>query len=567
MAEEPHVIRGINWRETFPFTNIFRAFRVAVHPSKLALGLVALLLLYFGGRMLDMVWLMSPTSRVVDSTAEIRAFHDCMSNPQLGSFSDWKKNTRDGLVNQYAAALQATKVVEDADKAKSEAKDAKRLSDFKKKCVELRDDDVKKSVKARDEALKDAKGDKDKEKKAWDDYYKAVQANYKGASAAVRSAERVQGDGVFITFFNFEAAQVNGVARGVLANNWLDVGGVKDCILNFIVWGPAWAFGAHWLFAIIFGLWLLIIWAVFGGAIARISAVQVAREEKISVRQAIGFSINKFLSFLSAPLIPLVIVFVAGSVVALVGMGLMYVTPLLGILMILALIAGFVMTLLLIGTFGGLNLMYPTVAVEGSDSFDAISRSFSYVFAKPWRMLWYTLVAVVYGALTYVFVRFVVYLSLILTHFFVGWWSVRSADSEYLLWSEMWPKPDFWSMPYQIDFMSLSTLSCISAVIIAFWVYIIIALMGAFVISFYFSANTIIYYLMRKEVDATEMDDVYVEQKDEEVTEPAAAPAAPAAEAAATPGATVAPASPVIETPAAPATPPAAEPPANPPTT
>ena len=40
MADESHVIRGINWRETFPFTQIFRAFRVAIHPTKLILALV-----------------------------------------------------------------------------------------------------------------------------------------------------------------------------------------------------------------------------------------------------------------------------------------------------------------------------------------------------------------------------------------------------------------------------------------------------------------------------------------------------------------------------------------------
>ena len=43
-----------------------------------------------------------------------------------------------------------------------------------------------------------------------------------------------------------------------------------------------------------------------------------------------------------------------------------------------------------------------------------------------------------------------------------------------------------------------------------------IGLLGAFAISFYFSANTIIYYLMRREVDATELDDVYVEQSEDE---------------------------------------------------
>ena len=35
MADEPHVIRGIDWKETFPFITLFRGFRVAIHPSKL----------------------------------------------------------------------------------------------------------------------------------------------------------------------------------------------------------------------------------------------------------------------------------------------------------------------------------------------------------------------------------------------------------------------------------------------------------------------------------------------------------------------------------------------------
>src|SRR3989440_5840949 len=55
------------------------------------------------------------------------------------------------------------------------------------------------------------------------------------------------------------------------------------------------------------------------------------------------------------------------------------------------------------------------------------------------------------------------------------------------------------------------------------WVYLAIGLLGAFAISFYFSANTIIYFLMRHEVDATELDDVYLEQSDDEFAEPAPA--------------------------------------------
>src|SRR5262249_14918748 len=163
-------------------------------------------------------------------------------------------------------------------------------------------------------------------------------------------------------------------------------------------------------------------WSVFGGAIARIAAVHVARDEKISIRQALRFSTSKFLSFLSAPIIPMLIVVAVGLVIA-VG-GVLGNIPFLGPVIVrlfffLALVAGFVMTLVMLGTGGGFNLMYPTIAVEGSDSFDAISRSFSYLYARPWRMAFYSGVAILYGSICYLFVRYFLYLMLSLTHKFV----------------------------------------------------------------------------------------------------------------------------------------------------
>ena len=70
---------------------------------------------------------------------------------------------------------------------------------------------------------------------------------------------------------------------------------------------------------------------------------------------------------------------------------------------------------------GVLNLIYPTLSVEVSDSFDAISRSFSYVYARPWRMLFYTLLLLVYGAVTYLFLTCAMYVLLAGVHVFVGW--------------------------------------------------------------------------------------------------------------------------------------------------
>ncbi|MGD0542302.1 MAG: hypothetical protein ABSB33_12370, partial [Tepidisphaeraceae bacterium] len=55
------------------------------------------------------------------------------------------------------------------------------------------------------------------------------------------------------------------------------------------------------------------------------------------------------------------------------------------------------------------------------------------------------------------------------------------------------------------------------------WVMFLVSFLGAFAISLYFSANTVVYYLMRSEVDSTEMDDVYLEQSEEEL-EPTLSP-------------------------------------------
>src|SRR5207302_2010505 len=156
------------------------------------------------------------------------------------------------------------------------------------------------------------------------------------------------------------------------------------------------------------------------------------------------------------------------------------------------------------------------------DSFDAISRSFSYLYARPWRMAFYSAVAILYGSICYLFVRYFLFLMLTLTHRFVGLFIFRRADNEALLWNTMWPSPStIGRLTYDINYLPLGSGQKIGAFLIMVWVYLAIGLLGAFAISFYFSANTIIYFLMRHEVDATELDDVYLEQTDDEFAETA----------------------------------------------
>lgn len=179
--------------------------------------------------------------------------------------------------------------------------------------------------------------------------------------------------------------------------------------------------------------------------------------------------------------------------------------------------------------------MYPTIAVEGSDSFDAISRSFSYVFARPWRMVFYTAVAIGYGAFTYLFVRFFVWIVLLVTHTFAGLFLSGAESGGTAYWfSQMWPEPGtFFSfkLPYEVNYAGLAWSESVASFLISFWVYLLIALVGAYAISYFLSVSTILYALMRHEVDATEMEDVYVEEMEDDLADiapatPAAAPAA-----------------------------------------
>jgi hypothetical protein len=342
---------------------------------------------------------------------------------------------------------------------------------------------------------------------------------------------------------------------------------------NFVYVGPKWFFCAHPCFAVLFTLWFLILWSVLGGAIARIAALHVARDEKISIRQALRFSTSKALSFFFAPVIPMIILVGLAAALALGGLILFipWVGPIVvGVFFFLALLAAFVMTLVVVGTIGGFNLMYPTVAVEGSDSFDAISRSFSYIFARPWRTIFYSAVALAYGALTYLFVRLFLFILLMLAHASVIWFMKDTSDTAGY-WRQLWPAPTLGGeLGYDIPFKSLGVGGDIAASLIFFWVYLMIALVGAYVVSFYFSANTIIYYLLRREVDATDLDDVYVEQADEEFTEPAPQPAEAATVTTASVTTTVttitppaAPEAPPAPPAASPTEPPAQEPPAD----
>ena len=66
------------------------------------------------------------------------------------------------------------------------------------------------------------------------------------------------------------------------------------------------------------------------------------------------------------------------------------------------------------------------------------------------------------------------------------------------------------------DWGKLGVFEYVSAILIAVWVLLVIGLVWSFLASFYFSASTVIYFLLRRDVDGTDLSEVYTEEDDED---------------------------------------------------
>ncbi|MFH1371700.1 MAG: hypothetical protein ABII09_10515 [Planctomycetota bacterium] len=326
-----------------------------------------------------------------------------------------------------------------------------------------------------------------------------------------RYANAGERTGVFATLWCFGRDKFHGVLRNLFAMN---LPGAMDSIAEYLR-AVKWAVRYHPVYCVIFGVIKLCIVSIGGGAICRIAALQFARDEKPGVTETLRYSLKKFWSFFTTPLVPAGIAIVAGAFIFLLGV--LGNIPLglgeliVGLFVWVGLLAGAIVAAVVIGTAAGFNLMFPAIAYDGSDSLDAVSRSFNYVYAKPWRMGFYTITAFVYGAICYIFVRFFAYLLLWATYtglrIGAGLNSAKGLSDKIMA---IWQEPSFGQLlVYSTDTGSISERG--AALLVYLSVLIIVGLVVSFIISFYFSSNTVIYALMRNKVDGTALEEVYTE--------------------------------------------------------
>ncbi|OWY71124.1 hypothetical protein B7486_10990 [cyanobacterium TDX16] len=340
--------------------------------------------------------------------------------------------------------------------------------------------------------------------------------------------------GVFAVLLSHFLTSVNQLISAVLSvSPDAFLSGLRNFVLTLI-----WLVSLHPVYALFFVIGSLKIWALFGGAISRAAALDAARQERITLAEAVSFARSKWLSFVMAPLLPISIAVVAG--VAIFLMGLIGWIPYIGevivgiFLLPIAILFGIAVALFAIGLVGAFGLIYPNIAVEGSDCFDPLGRLHSYVFYRPWRTAVYYLCVMAHGAVCLAFIKLVARLALWAAHLFLGFsmnWgspSVASESSEGVSkLNAIWQTPaltgetTFYGSFGEVE---LAGMSAFAQFFFKCWIYGVWGIVGAYAMSYFFCANTNIYLLLRREVDMTDVEDVYLDD-DAAATASIAAPA------------------------------------------
>ena len=569
MADEQNVVRGVSWNEVFSFTHIFKSFKMAIHSGKILLALAGIVLTFVIGR-----FVMDPIVRgISDSSIVVRnESWGYWTAPSRAAFLEQKEKwLEDTRVDRLTSILKTLPGISDEEAVSLAKKDFKKALKKARKGLKKSYEDalerIEKNWKTQKKAVVNLQSKRERRKQLKQINKSKIEAERRALQtylARLNSLKELSGAGVFEGFLDWEKTcfrnMLGAIRRGNFVgriSNLLDQRGTMippplrstalpnrppfDAstnipegygLLAWIVlagWGLWWMVSIYPIYSAIFLVVVLAIWSIFGGAICRMAAIHAARGEKISMTTALRFSLSKFVSFFTAPLLPLIVIVLFG-IVFLAGGGLLGAIPGFGewfvaILFILALIIAAVIAFLIVGLSAGSPLMWPTIAVEGSDSFDAISRSFSYIYARPFRYGLYWIVAAIYGTICYLFVRLFAFIGLRATHFWTGWAMKLSARPEYAPGAGkldvMWATPTFNSFhgPMQLQ-ATRNASEAAASVVLSVWVYLVAAFVVAFGVCLFFSAATNIYYLLRRKVDATDLDDVYIEEEpiEEETT-------------------------------------------------
>ena len=244
-------------------------------------------------------------------------------------------------------------------------------------------------------------------------------------------------------------------------------------------------------------IWFFLVWSIFATAIARYVALRLVDEEQPSFRDALRFGTQKWpATFNSAAFVFFGIVALAipGALLGLI-MRFDWGLAVVGVLWPLILLGAVVLAILGIGLAAGWPLMVAAVGVERGDSFQAISTAFSYLYQRPIHFAFYGFISCVLAVLGFfaagLFADTTVLFALWAGSFGMG--HERTADVIGAM-AKRGADPRWGIQALQ------------------FWTSSLRVLLGSFGWGFFWSIAPAIYLLLRQSVDATELDEIVLDE-------------------------------------------------------
>lgn len=299
-----------------------------------------------------------------------------------------------------------------------------------------------------------------------------------------------------------------------------DVGGVE--ILGIKINGPRLIFNQMirrfgslfneyregWIFGyfLLGNVWSILVWSFIGLAIARIGLVRLTRNEHVSLEEAFRFAIRKWTTAASALGIPFVGVMTLCIPLAMVGlfMGLDFGVVLAGLFWFIVLGLALIQVLLLLGLAVGWPLMVASVATESQNAFDAMTRAYSYTFQRPLHYVFYALVAILFGGFCWMIAATVANGIIEMSYWGTSWGTfIYGADRMSMI--QGYSKEATYEMTGTLG---------LGSSLIGMWNGFVRTFAVAFIYGLFWCQASAIYLLLRKDVDETEMDEIFIEENE-----------------------------------------------------
>ena len=318
----------------------------------------------------------------------------------------------------------------------------------------------------------------------------------------IEQLDGVRPRGSFEATASHVTAGFNRLTKGLVS---LDLGSFFSGLGDVFVRTPIGAWRNDRLFALLYGLFFVVLIAIGGGALSRMGAVEVATGTKLRLYEAIDFALRSWRRLVGSLLLPLLIAGLLSALLLVGGFFLMlpWLDVLGGLLYGVALLLGFGVVFLLAGYAAGFSLLLPAVACENCDAADAQQRAYAYVLSHPLHLLGYGFVGITGLAVGFVVASLFAVAVLSVTGALVDAATTNDAiaiTSDFKL---------FQLAPDRTAALPLQLHSEWSAGLVMLWQTVVVCLVAAYVFSYYFSASMVVYMLMRRVCDGQELDEIW----------------------------------------------------------